>query len=89
MQDLDQASLQRLLIGVFANTHTIWSAKVPASLRLSLAAVPAELLVDGLVFNVDEEGEAILRQLGQVGGHRDLRDLVEILERDHRPLPSG
>ena len=31
-------------------------------LRLSLAPVPAELLVDGLVVNVDEEGKAILRQ---------------------------
>ena len=31
-------------------------------LRLPLAPVPAELLVDGFVINVDEEGQAILRQ---------------------------
>jgi hypothetical protein len=31
--------------------------------RLLLAPVPAELLVDGLVVNVDKEGETILRQL--------------------------
>jgi hypothetical protein len=31
--------------------------------RLLPAPVPAELLVDGLVVNVDKKGETILRQL--------------------------
>ena len=64
MQDLDEASLQLLLIGSsLAQHHRPFDpAKVPALLRLIIAPVPAELLVDGLVVNVDEEGEAILRQ---------------------------
>ena len=64
MQDLDEASLQLLLIGSsLAQHHQPFDpAKVPVLLRLSLAPVPAELLVDGLMVNLDEEGEAILRQ---------------------------
>ena len=64
MQDLDEASLQLLLIGGSLAQHhqPIDLVKVPALLRLFLAPVPAELLVDGLMCNVDEEGETILRQ---------------------------
>ena len=64
MKDLDEASLQLLLIGgSLAQHHQPFDpAKVPALLRLFLAPVPAELLVDGLMCNVDEEREAILRQ---------------------------
>ena len=64
MQDFDEASLQLLLIGGSLAQHRqpFDPAKVTALLRLSLAPVPAELLVDGLMFNVNEEREAILRQ---------------------------
>ena len=64
MQDLDEASLQLLLVGgsLAQHRHSFDPAKVPVMLRLSLAPVPAELLVDGLVINVDEEAQAILRQ---------------------------
>ena len=64
MQDLDKASLQLMLIGssLGQHLHPFDQAKVPVSLRLSLASVPAESLVDGLVVNFDEEGQTILRQ---------------------------
>jgi len=64
MQDLHKASLQLLLIGssLGQHLHHFDSAKVPVSLRLSLAPVPAELLVDGLMVNVDEKAQAIFRQ---------------------------
>ena len=64
MQDVNEASLQLLLIGSYlAQHHQLFDpAKVPVLLRLPFAAVPAEPLVDGLVVNVDEEGKAILRQ---------------------------
>ena len=64
MQDLDKAPLQLLLIGSsLAQRHQPFNpAKVPVFLRLLPAPVPAELLVDRLVVNVDEKGEAILRQ---------------------------
>jgi len=80
MQDLDKAYLQLLLIGdsLCQHPHPFDQVKVPASLRSSLAPVPAELLVDGLVVNVDEERQAIFRQLRKVGGHQDFSDLIEI-----------
>ena len=64
MQDLYEASLQLLLIGnSLSQYHQPFDpAKVPVFLRLPIAPVPAELLVDGLMVNLDEEGEAILRQ---------------------------
>ena len=64
MQDLDKSSLQLMLIGssLGQHLHPFDQAKVPVSLRLSLASVPAESLVDGLVVNLDEEAEPVLRQ---------------------------
>ena len=80
MQDLDKASLHMLLIGASLGQypHPSDPAKVPVWLRFPVAPVPAELLVDGVVINVNEEGEAIVRETGNVGGHQDFRDLVEI-----------
>ena len=64
MQNFDKATLQQLLIGASfgQRLQPFDPAKVPALQRLAPPAVPAEMLVDGLVVNVDEEGEAILRQ---------------------------
>ena len=64
MKDLYEASLQLLIIGNSLSQHhqSFDPAKVPVFLRLPIAPVPAELLVDGLMVNLDEEGEAILRQ---------------------------
>ena len=63
MQDFDKATLQQLLVGASLGQRPkpFDPAKVPVMLRLSLAPVPAELLVDGLMINIDEEGQAILR----------------------------
>ena len=63
MQDLDKASLQLMLIGrsLGQHLHPFNQAKVPVLLRLSLASVPAEPLVDGLMVNLDEEAEPVLR----------------------------
>mgnify|MGYP001331811519 FL=1 len=63
MQDLDKAPLQLLIgISLCQHPHPFDPAKVPVLFLLSLAPVPAELLVDGLVVDVDKEGETILRQ---------------------------
>ena len=63
MQDFDEVSLQLLLSGrSLAQHHQPFDGQVPALLRLWLAPVPAELLVNRLMVNVDEEGQAILRQ---------------------------
>ena len=45
---------------------------------LLVASVPAEALVDGLVGQVDEQGEPFWRKPPQVGGHQDFGDLVEV-----------
>ena len=80
MQDFDKATLQQLLMGASLGQRPNPSnpAKVPALKRLAFPAVPAEVLVDRLMVNVDEEGEAILWQARDVGGHQDLSDLIEV-----------
>ena len=70
MQDVDNA-FPELVIGDSLGQHLcpINLDKLPATSHLSLAPVPAELLVDGTVVYVDEEAEAVLRQLQEVDSH--------------------
>ena len=79
MQDVDKLFL-KLVIGDSLGQQLCPAnhAKLPATYRLFLASVPAELLVDGVVLHINEEAESLLRQLRQVDGHQDFSDLVEI-----------
>ena len=65
MQDFDKVSLQLMLIESSLAQRRLpsYSSKVPVLTGLSLASVPAEPLVDGLVVNLDEEAEPFLRQV--------------------------
>lgn len=65
MQDFDKVSLQLMLIESSLAQRRLpsYSSKVTVLTGLSLASVPAESLVDGLVVNLDEEAEPFLRQV--------------------------
>ena len=82
-----KAPLQLLLIRSSSdNTYTL-SSQVPVLPRLSLAPVPAELLVDGWwSTSMKKLRRSFDRR--EVGSHQDFSDLVEILAREMQTLAS-
>ena len=80
MQDLDQASLQLLLIRepFSQRVSLLLLTQITSVVVVIPAPVPAELFVERLMRKIDEQCQAFRGEIAEIGSHQNFSDLIEV-----------